>query len=72
MLKKIMGRLTGSQKEIALFYATFNLKKYKEFGGKGSCGLMLHPSLKDDKIAIKKLNDLVDHIRKNHNMEKFV
>ena len=72
MLRKLTKRLTGGHKEIPLFYVTFNLKKYKSQGEKGSCDLKLHPSLKGDKVAIEKMNDLVDHIRKHHDMEKLV
>lgn len=59
-------------KEVGLFYVNFDLMKYQNEGEKGSCTLNLHPSLKEDPYVVDQLNALVDHIRKNHNMEKLV
>lgn len=72
MIRKLTKLLTGGHNEVPLFYVTFNLKKYKSHGEKGSCDLKLHPSLKGDKVAIQKMNELVDHIRKNHDMENLL
>lgn len=68
-IQTLSKNLTNENKEVPLFYVTFNLKKYKEFGEKGSCDLMLHPLLKGDEFIVNQLNGLVDYIRKNFDME---
>lgn len=72
MLNKLSKKLTKGYKETPLFYVTFDLNKYQEEGEKGSCDLKLHPSIKEDEFIIQQLNSLVDHIRKNYDMEKLV
>lgn len=51
---------------------TFDLNKYHEGGEKGSCTLHIHPSLKDDEFIKEQLTELVDHIRKNYDMDELV
>ncbi|WP_456364447.1 hypothetical protein [Priestia aryabhattai] len=73
--KKVFDNLLASGKSpnvFPLLYVTFNLKKYKESGEKGSCDLKLHPDLKGDQLIVTKSNSLVDYIRKNYNMEELV
>lgn len=70
MIDKLSKMFTNDYKEIPLFYVTFNLEKYLKEGEKGSCDLKLHPCLRDDESIIEQLNGLVDHIRKNYDMEK--
>ena len=70
MLKKLTEKLTNDYKEVPLFYVTFNLDKFIKEGEKGSCDLKIHPSLKDDDFVKERINELVDHIRKNYDMEK--
>ena len=69
MFKKLSKKLTNNHQEVPLFYVTFDLQKFKNNGEKGSCDLKLHPNLKGDKVVIEQLNGIVDHIRKNYNME---
>ena len=69
MIEKLSKKLTNNYKRVPLFYATFDLNKYKENGEKGSCDLSIHPSLKEDEFIIEQMNGLVDHIRKNYDME---
>lgn len=70
MLKKIAKKLTGNYREVPLFYATFDLEKHQESGPKNSCVLKVHPELKDDKELMRKMEEMIDHIRANHDMEK--
>lgn len=72
MIEKLTKKFTKDYKEIPLFFVTFDLIKYLEEGEEGSCDLKLHPSLKEDKFIVEQLNGLVDHIRKNHDMEKLI
>lgn len=72
MFGKLSKKITNGYQAVPLFYVNFNLKKYKESGEPGSCDLALHPSLKDDEYVKKQLNEIVDHIRKNYDMEKLV
>lgn len=69
IIEKISKKITNNFKEVPLFYVTFDLNKYKEKGEKGSCDLKLHPQLKDDPFIMEQLNGVVDHIRKNYDME---
>lgn len=62
-------KLISKTREILLFSVTFNLKHYQEVGEKGSCDLKLYSDLKGDPYIVEQLNGLVDHIRKNYNME---
>lgn len=71
-MKNLAKLMTNQYREVPLFFVNFNLEKFKEQGESGSCTLNLHPSLKDDAELVEKLNDLVDHIRKNHDMEDLV
>ncbi|MFB8425096.1 hypothetical protein ACFC4S_24060 [Priestia megaterium] len=61
-----------SPRTFPLLYATFNLKKYKESGEKGSCNLSVPPPLSGDKLIINTANEVVDYIRKNYDMKKLV
>lgn len=70
MLDKMFRKLTRDYHEVPLFYVTFDLNKYQKEGEKGSCDLKLHPNFKDDAFIVNQLNGLVDHIRKNYDMEK--
>ncbi|MED4284986.1 hypothetical protein P4679_24005 [Priestia megaterium] len=73
--KEVFDELSGFAKspdEFPLLYVTFNFKKYKEYGEKGSCDFNIHPSLSGDELIVIKSNGLVDHIRKNYNMEELV
>lgn len=70
MLDKLSKKFTSDYKEIPLFYVTFDLNKFLKEGEKGSCDLKIHPSLKGDEFIVEQLNELVDHIRKNYDMEK--
>lgn len=72
MLKKLTRKFTSNHKEVPLFYVTFDLKKHQTLGEKGSCDLMLHPSLKEDKFIVEQLNGLIDHIRESYDMEILV
>lgn len=72
MFNKLSKKFTNNYKETPLFLVTFDLIKYQEEGEKGSCDLKLHPSLREDEFIMEQLNGLVDHIRKNHDMEKLV
>lgn len=69
-MRKLFSKLTNNFKEVPLFYVTFNLSKYRQEGEKGSCDLKIHPSLKDDVFIKERLNEIVDHIRRNYDMEK--
>lgn len=71
-MDKIIKKLTNNYKDVPLFYVTFDLKKFENEGEKGSCTLGIHPSLKEDKFVAEQLKGLVDHIRKNYDMEKLV
>lgn len=69
MFEKMNKKLTKDYTDVPLFWVNFNLEKYKENGEKGSCDLRLHPHLKGDNFIVEQLNGLVDHIRKNYDME---
>lgn len=73
--KEVFDELSSSGKfpgEFPLLFVTFNLKKYKEYGEKGSCDFSIHPSLSGDELIVIKSNGLVDHIRENYDMEELV
>lgn len=72
MFKKLAKKFTSDYKEVPLFWATIDLKKYHEDGEKDSCTLKIHPSIKDDEFIKVHLNGLVDHIRKNYDMDELV
>lgn len=62
-------KIENTDKQVGLFSVTFNLKKYQQFGEKGSCDLLLHPDFKGNEFIINQLNGLVDYIRRNYDME---
>lgn len=70
MIKFLNRKLTNNYKEVPLFWVDFDLNKYKDFGEKGSCNAKLHPYLNDDQFIINSINELIDHIRKNYDMEE--
>lgn len=70
MFKKLSKKLTNNYKEVPLFYVTFDLNKYKENGENGSCDLVIHPSLKDDKYITEPLERIIKYIREVYDMEK--
>ncbi|MEK3955830.1 MULTISPECIES: hypothetical protein [unclassified Psychrobacillus] len=72
MKNKTTKKLTNGHKEVPLFYVTFDLNKYLETGEKGSCNIRLHPSVKEDETIVEILKDLIEHIRKNYDMESLV
>lgn len=67
MFKRTTSKLTNNYNVVPLFFVTFNLNKFKECEGKGSCDVKLHPSIKD-KYVVNQLNSLVDYIRRNYDM----
>jgi hypothetical protein len=69
MIKWFSSKLTNSYNDVPLFFATFNLNKYKEHGAKGSCIVRLHPSIKDEYVK-NQLNNIIDYIRENYDMEE--
>lgn len=57
---------------IPLLGVEFNWQKYKQEGAKDSCSVFfLHRELYEDEVLKKMLGEMVDHIRSNHDMEKF-
>ena len=72
MFKFLFKKLTKNHNEISLFYITFNLNKYKQYGSENSCDLKIHPDLKNDEYIKKTLNGLVDYIRHSKDMESLI
>jgi hypothetical protein len=70
MFKWLSRILTSNYNKVQLFYVSFNLYKYEQYGAKGSCDLKIHPVLKNDEYVISTLNSLVCYIREKYNMEE--
>lgn len=70
MFNAIFKKLTKNYHEVPLFYVEFSLKKFLKSGSKGSCTLVVHPTLKGDKYIVENLNSVVDYIRDNYDMEE--
>lgn len=69
MLNKINKKLTNNYNSIPLFWVSFNLNEYLEYGKKNSCVVKIHPVLNEDEYVIDTLNKLVDYIRNEYDME---
>ena len=71
-MKIITRLLTRNLTKVPLVWITFNMKKFKKYGAKGSCMCNIHPCLKDDEHIISVMNELWDYIRENYDMEKII
>lgn len=69
MLRRL---LTRNYTFVPLFWVSFNLKKFRKYGAKGSCDLHIHPCLAKDKYIRTMMEILVDYIRENYDMEDIV
>lgn len=69
MYNLIQKLFTKNKTEIPLFWTTFNYKKYKQNGKKGSCDARVHPNLAYDKYIHNEINKIIDYIRNNYDME---
>lgn len=61
--------LTRNYTMIPLFYAFFDLKKFRKNGAANSCDIHMHPLLHNDVELLDKVKDVIDYIRENYNME---
>ena len=68
IMDKIVSFLTDKKRKVPLIYINFNYQKYVQDGAKGSCVCSIHPDLMHDEKLVSMLNEIVDHIRNNHDM----
>lgn len=75
MIKRIVNRWirrkTKNLTEIPLFTMTFDYRKYKAQGKKGSCTMHCHPDIANDEFVKGKLQEVVDYIRDNYDLDIF-
>ena len=75
MIKKIVNcwirHKTKNLTRIPLFTMTFNYRKYKADGKKGSCTMHCHPDIAKDEFVKSKLQEVVNYIRDNYDLDIF-
>lgn len=75
MIERIVNRWirrkTKNLTEIPLFTMTFNYRKYKADGKKGSCMFYAHLDIANDEFVKSKLQEVVDYIRDNYDLDIF-
>ena len=75
MLKRLANwyirHKTKNLMRIPLFTMTFDYRKYKAEGKKGSCTFYCYPDIVNDEYVKEKLSDVVDYIRDNYDLDIF-
>ena len=71
MIYKFLQKLlTKNKTKIPLFITYFDYQKYKEFGKENSCITKPHPLIANDEFIKHYLGIIIDHVRKNYNLEE--
>ena len=69
----ILARLlTKKCKQIPILFILFDLDHYLKHGSANSCTMKIHPNLKDDKLIVEVINELVDYIRMKYDMNNML
>lgn len=71
ILNKLLQKTTNNFTQIPLFHVSFDYQRYIKDGEQGSCDCRMHPDLKNDTELRRLIGEVIDHIRKNYDMEKF-
>lgn len=71
LIDRWLKRITKNYTEIPLLWITFDYQKYQK-DKKNSCTVSLHPDIRADIELQEKINNLIDYIRDNYDMSKFI